>query len=132
MLLSVCVKSNSRVVHGLDEVLTPGRPEAANAFFPPTNQEAMGGWVNPYSRYGIQFRYHNAELMAQHHRDYAIGSIASYVYHGSDCPIIHGLKTRYNSLVRQKMVFLPQSVHSFIRVCVIILQRQSRDKHRET
>ena len=92
----------------------------------------MGGWVNPHSRYGIQFRYHNAELMAQHHRDYAIGSIASYVYHGSDCPIIHGLKTRYNSLVRQKTVFLPQSVHSFIRVCVIILQRQSRDKHRET
>lgn len=112
MLLSVCVKSNSRIVHGLNEVLTPGRPEAANAFFPPTNQ-AMGGWVNPYSRYGIQFRYHNAELMAQHHRDYAIGSIASYVCHGSDCPILRGLKTRYNSLVRKKTVFVPQSARSY-------------------
>ena len=84
-VLNGVVFDTRRIVHGLTKVLTPEHREARDgAFFPPTNQPAMGGWVNPLSRYGIQFRYHNAELMAQHHRDYAIGAIANYVYHGSE------------------------------------------------
>lgn len=87
-----------RIVHGLEKVLVQGEPEAAGAYFP---TERLGGWVNPKSRYGMQFRYHNAHLMAEHHRDYAIGAISGYCYHGSRCPLIKALKTRYGALARQ-------------------------------
>ena len=50
---------NRRIVHGLAKVLTPEDPGAragVDLFFPPMDEPAMGNWVNPLSRYGIQVR----------------------------------------------------------------------------